>query len=235
MGYAKNNMTEDKRAEVMATLEAAVGRPIEGHDAEWLRFMDLLKLSGCFLPAVKEALEQGRWRQAKNPWAYIKTVARREALKTGLVDSAAEPNMVTDDGGGRRLDFDRWQFAASGFGPTKTNSGVWHQGSGEFADDYERDYNEFGEPLTRFLERLAQHIPHDLRKPDTDTPDWDKIAQRAQLDSGEQLVLAFRLRGIGRDVAIARAAEEERKWIQAAWKRFDRNGLEKLRAVFTAG
>lgn len=37
------------------------------------------------LLAFREAVQQGRWRTAKNPKAYIKTVAKREALKTGLV------------------------------------------------------------------------------------------------------------------------------------------------------
>jgi hypothetical protein len=227
-------MNDDKRAELRAIFEAAVEMPFEGHDAEWVRIMDLLRLPGCFIPAVKDALKQGRWRQARDPRAYIKTVAQREALKMGLVDSAEEPNIVKDDADGRPLNLDLGQFAASGLGPTKTRAGIWHQGSAAFADDYANDYNDFGEPLTRLLERLAQRIPSELRRPNSDTPDWDKIAASAGLDPGERLVLTCRLQGISRDAAIAnQAAEEAKRSIQAAWKRFDRNGLEKLRAVLT--
>jgi hypothetical protein len=235
VNWPGNDMTEDKRAELITIFEAAAGMPIKGHDTEWLRLLDLLKLPGFLIPAVKEALKQGRWRQSRNPRAYIKIVAQREALGMGLVDYADDPNTVTADAGGQPLELDVLAFAANGFGPIKTSSGAWHQGSGEFSDDYQNDYNEFGEHLTTLLERLGQRIPRELRKPETDRPDWVKIAELAELDEGERLVLTCRLWGISRDVAIAgQAAEEDKRWIQAAWKRFDRNGLKKLRAVLIA-
>ena len=37
----------------------------------------------AYLPAVQVALAQGRWRNAKNPKAYIQKVARREASAMG--------------------------------------------------------------------------------------------------------------------------------------------------------
>ncbi len=53
---------------------------------------------------------------------------------------------------------------------------------------------------------------------------WDQIADMAQMDSGERIVLQLRLRGLERDVALAACyTEEDRKLLQAAWKRFDRH------------
>jgi hypothetical protein len=160
-------MSADERAELIALFEAAAEKPIEGHDAVWLRLMDLLNVPGFFFPAVLEALKQGRWRQARNPRAYIKVVAQREALRMGLIDYADDPNTVTADAGGQPVDLDLLAFSANGFGPTKTGGGVWHQGSGKFAEDYQNDCNEFGEHLTTLLERLARRIPRELRNPDT--------------------------------------------------------------------
>lgn len=49
--------------------------------------MDELALPLGFFPAVVEALRQGRWREAKNPKAYLKTVAGREAVKLRLQEN----------------------------------------------------------------------------------------------------------------------------------------------------
>ena len=43
-------------------------------------------------------------------------------------------------------------------------------------------------------------------------------------------MLGYRLIGVGRDRAMAMETDEEsRRALQAAWKRFDRNGMERLR------
>jgi hypothetical protein len=44
------------------------------------------------------------------------------------------------------------------------------------------------------------------------------------MDSGERIVLQLRLRGLERDVALSACyTDEDRKLLQAAWKRFDRH------------
>ena len=53
---------------------------------------------------------------------------------------------------------------------------------------------------------------------------WDHVADMAQMDAGERIVLKLRLSGLERDVALAACyTEEDRKILQAAWKRFDRH------------
>ena len=53
---------------------------------------------------------------------------------------------------------------------------------------------------------------------------WDHVADMAQMDSGERIVLKLRLSGLERDLALAACyTDEDRKLLQAAWKRFDRH------------
>jgi len=64
------------------------------------------------------------------------------------------------------------------------------------------------------------------------SPDWEEIAARADLDEGERLVLRLKLQGISRERAMAnKGSEAERKEIAAAWQRFERRGIAKLRSV----
>jgi hypothetical protein len=63
-------------------------------------------------------------------------------------------------------------------------------------------------------------------------PDWNKWAAAAGLDEWEMKVLGYRLTGVSRRPALAMETDEEsRKALQAAWKRFDRNGMERLRGA----
>ena len=59
--------------------------PTAGHDEEWLQFAHNLRIQAQLLPAIQEALRQGNWRTARTPRAYLKTVAKREAIRIGLV------------------------------------------------------------------------------------------------------------------------------------------------------
>jgi len=53
---------------------------------------------------------------------------------------------------------------------------------------------------------------------------WDRVADMAQMDSGERIVLRLRLLGLERDAALATCyTDDDRKILQAAWKRFDRH------------
>src|SRR5438270_7141750 len=63
-------------------------------------------------------------------------------------------------------------------------------------------------------------------------PDWKKWAAAAGVDEWEMKVLRCRLGGVSREQAMAMQTDEEsRKALQAAWRRFDRNGMERLRGA----
>src|SRR5947209_18730940 len=73
------------KAEWLGVLETAAKVSVEQSSAVWVWLMNELRLGPQYFLAVREAVQQGRWRTAKNPKTSIKTVAKREALKMGLV------------------------------------------------------------------------------------------------------------------------------------------------------
>jgi hypothetical protein len=77
--------TSISKAEWLGVLETAAKLEVEQSSAVWVWLMQELRLGPQYFLAVREAVQQGRWRTAKNPKTYIKTVAKREALKMGLV------------------------------------------------------------------------------------------------------------------------------------------------------
>src|SRR6476660_1607312 len=73
------------KAEWLGVLETAAKLSVEQSSAVWVWIMQELRLGPQYFLAIREAVQQGRWRTAKNPKTYLKTVAKREALKMGLV------------------------------------------------------------------------------------------------------------------------------------------------------
>jgi len=72
------------KAEWLGALETAAKLGVEQSSAIWMWMMQDLGLGPQYFLAIREVVQQGKWRTAKNPKAYIKTVARREAVKMGL-------------------------------------------------------------------------------------------------------------------------------------------------------
>jgi hypothetical protein len=74
------------KAEWLGVLETAAKLSVEQSSAVWVWIMQELRLGPQYFLAIREeVVQQGRWRTAKNPKAYIKTAAKRQALKMGLV------------------------------------------------------------------------------------------------------------------------------------------------------
>jgi hypothetical protein len=224
--------------------------------------MQELRLGPQYFLAIREAVQQGRWRTAKNPKSYIKTVARREALKMGLVNEGSG-NLVTigrarrdgnqSDGekisGEDALEYLGHQYDSRE--AAKGEDGIWRAGAGA-----ERDYSDPLEEHDSYREWLASGMSQeltvvtppseewkaavrkinksaeglDLEARPSVRPDWIKWAAAAGLDEWEMKVLRCRLAGVSREHAIGLLPDEEsRKALQAAWKRFDRNGMDWLR------
>jgi hypothetical protein len=65
--------------------------------------------------------------------------------------------------------------------------------------------------------------------------DWDRVGQLAGMDAGERIVLELQRIGFARESALAACfSEDDRKVLQAAWKRFDRHKAS-LKAVLSTG
>ena len=89
--------TSITKAEWLGALETAAQLGVEQSSAVWVWLMQELRLGPQYFLAVREAVQQGRWRTAKSPKTYLKTVAWREARKMGLVDEG-RGNLVTVSG-----------------------------------------------------------------------------------------------------------------------------------------
>jgi hypothetical protein len=235
-----------ERSELMNLLEGAAAkvgldqtRPDElESDAEWIALVTgVLKLPIRYVAAVQWALSQGRWRTAKNPVAYIRTVARREAAGMG---SRREPKSTLQipenirDEEGERLSLEEYiDFAWADVGAVKVGS-VW------------KARNPLDEPVFMDEEDRVipcvdgRPVPLDLLIPEDDEPDakldinWPKVAERAGLDEEEAEVLTLRGSGITREAMLSRLGKTEkqrRRW-QAAWRRLDRH-MPSVRAVLS--
>lgn len=218
-------MTDLDRAQFLAIFEQAAATPLQGHDHQWVWLIaDVLKMPICYLPAVQVALRQGRWRSAKNPRGYIKTVAQREAVALGLApmsDKGLGLTVPRIPGEQRSMSHDQYIDYMHFDGPVK-EGGVWHARD-SWDDDLDR--------RTRGVAFGGRLVAHDLLKPEDDEEDarlvidWQKVAERAGLDEDEGWILELRLSGFTRERILSSVAEddEERRAYQAAWRRLDRD------------
>jgi len=251
--------SSSSKAEWLGALETAAKVSVEQSSALWVWMMQELGLGPQYFLAVREAVRQGRWRSAKSPKAYIKSVAKREALKMGLAtqDSANLITISTSPSDGEKLS---GEDALEYFGhhydsrdAAKGEDGIWRAGAAA-----ERDCSGPVEEHDSYREWLASGMPAELAivTPPSEEwkvtvremnnsfeglglearpsvrPDWNKWAAAAKLDEWETKVLRCRITGISRERALAMLTDDEsQKALQAAWKRFDRNGMERLRGV----
>jgi hypothetical protein len=251
--------TSISKAEWLGALETAAKLGVEQSSAVWVWLMQELRLGPQYFLAVREAVQQGRWRTAKNPKTYIKTVARREALKMGLV-TEDRSNLVTigrtrSDGeeisGEDALEYLGHQYDSRS--AAKGADGVWRAGAAAG-----HDYGDPREQHESYRDWLVSAVPTGLtvvQQPSQEhkrlidkinartsevhfharplvRPNWKEWAREAGFDKWEKRVLDYRLAGTAREYALAAQPDEEsRKALQSAWKRFDRNGMERLRTA----
>src|SRR5712675_1862291 len=79
------SQSSSTKAEWLGVLETAAKLSVEQSSAVWVWIMQELRLGPQYFLAIREVVQQGRWRTARNPKTYIKTIAKREARKMGLV------------------------------------------------------------------------------------------------------------------------------------------------------
>lgn len=247
------------KAEWLGVLETAAKLSVEQSSAVWVWIMQELNLGPQYFLAIREVVQEGRWRTAKNPKAYVKTAAKRQAQKTGLVkqdsgnlvlvgSSRSEGKEIS---GEEALEHLGHQYDSRD--AAKGEDAIWRAGAagerdpGDPVDEHEsyREWLASGMPrelvivtppseewkaTVRKMNNTFEGL--DLEARSSVRPDWNKWAAAAGLDEWEIKVLGYRLIGVSRDRALAMETDEEsRKALQAAWKRFGRNGMERLRAA----
>ena len=247
------------KAEWLGALETAAKLGVEHSRPVWVWMMQDLGLGPQYFLAIREAVQQGRWRTAKNPRTYIKTVAKREAVKMGLVNEGSG-NLVSVGGIGIDGEEVSSEEALEYLGhhydsrnAAKGEDAIWRAGAAG-----ERDCSDPAEEYDSYREWMAAGMPRELAIVTAPTeewkavvremnhsfegldlearpsvrPNWNKWAESAGLDEWEMKVLRCRLAGMSREQGMKLLPDEEaRRALQAAWKRFERNGMERLRGA----
>jgi hypothetical protein len=240
---------DSKQKQILRLLERTAGRPGELDDGEWILLMKLLKLPLHYQPAVCVALKQDRWRSAKQPAAYIKTVAEREAVNLGLADDPKEGRELVPSvsgTGGEELSLDvtidalefrytsthkvdgRWRAAIGTNWDDEDNLTTRERLVGQLPDDLCETF-EWPDDVRQALEDHGWTVSADPER----VPRWDKIAKRAGLNARERKVLEYKAQGISRDRALQfQQSEKSRKQLQAAWRSVDRKLDDIRKAIF---
>ena len=248
--------SSSSKTEWLGALETAARLSVEKSSAVWVWIMQELRLGPQYFLAIREAVRQGRWRTAKNPKTYIKTIAKREARKMGLVNEDSQDLVTVGDGsyGEETSSEEALEYLGHHYDSrdaAKGEDAIWRAGAAG-----EREPGDPVEEHESYREWLASGMPRelvivtppseewkatiremndsyeglDLEARPSVRPDWNKWAAAAGLDEWEMKVLRCRLAGVSREHAMRLLPEEElRKALQAAWKRFDRNGMDWLR------
>ncbi len=254
-----NSVPTNDRTRWLQVLQIAAESQPDTIDDHWRWLMHELGLPLVHFHEVLIAVAEGRWRKAQNPRAYVKTVARRLAQKQWAKAAAIDRAVVPlGDKPCDREKFSFEEAAdllclRNSAEPSKHTDGIWRRGDGNYEDEpYDDEGNRLND-LT-YRERMLGQVPKRLTKlvpqlqelhadrtnpllTDSHIPliprvevRWESWAKEAGLDIWEYEVLQCKLSQITRDQALANQPNEEgRKAIQAAWRRFDRTGLRKLR------
>lgn len=211
-----------------ALLEAAAkASTYDSNPKLWDELLSALNLDICYQLTIADVLRQGRWRQAKNPRAYIASAAVRSARRKKLPDYSEKEFRRVASGDvngdvGNRID------SAAGFDIEEWGGGGVYErtayGAIRYVDSDDYDLNQ----IPVWLQRGNEY----------DAIDWETVAAYAALKPRMacQLarVLIMRQLGIGRPEAVSRAesAKEDAKAIEAAWKWIDRNFDERIAPLF---
>jgi hypothetical protein len=207
-------------------LKVVAQQPYAACETQWKELLGDMKLGAAYIPAIHAVIKEGRWKTQPNPVAYIRKSAMLCAARMGIVDrrrnqhrevlaadlqyqykDADGEELVHDDRLGTALHRYEQAFGAGG-------------GAGVGAI-FEPDY---------IGNRLADSVLDENLE-----VDWDRVGQLAGMDAGERIVLELQRIGFARDSALAACfSEDDRKVLQAAWKRFDRHKAS-LKAVLSSG
>jgi hypothetical protein len=246
------------REQWIAIFESAASSSPDEMDDQWEWLLDELGIRYDHFEALTETLKQGRWRDAKNPKAYVKTVTRREAIRLGLVEAPDKsmvlvtPRNSSDPRPASQGDVLDEYTLTSERATRKGADGIWRGGSGlgdyhddpEWKEDFDtawdyllsklpddlKETRKDSTEITDFYTRLNERLPDTyFHMPSPVRPKWSVLAERAGFNEWEVLVLRCRLSRISREKAIAGQPDEKsRKALQAAWRQFDRTGMGRL-------
>jgi len=219
MGYKANAMSPE-----IDLLTALSTQPFSACEDQWKQLLHRLFLPLSHIPAIQSVLEKGRWKSQPDPMAYVRKSSLRCAVRLGIVDlrrNYRREVLATDlnfkDADGKSLTNDDRLGTAL------------HRRGEEFRTGLGADHSSIYDE-----DDIINRLPGSLLDKNLEVK-WERVADMAQMDSGERIVLQLQRRGLGRRGALAACyTEEDRKLLEAAWRRFDRK-KEALKGVLQSG
>ena len=211
-------------------------------DAFWISLMrDFLGLPLEYMSAVYEVIRQARWKSATDPRRYLRTAAKREAARLGLVEGRMDKHLVSFSGGtgldGKFISLNDYLDYLNPQGGLQKRGGKWHAVPEDYPEEMLVDCVSYKLPAD-FNREERISVPVQDADNESESPnnmafntviDWEKVAKFAGLDALQRRVLRYHLERVSRDEAMAeQTCQADRKQIQAAWRWFDRAGKHNL-------
>jgi hypothetical protein len=141
----------------ISLLESAARESPDAISSEWSRILQRLKLPLEFFPYVLEAIQQGRWKTARNPKSYIGRVAWRESAKAErkFEDSnPLKPVALPADGSLSMEDaLEHFAHLSDTAEAIKSSDGVWRRGG---IPRFDNDEDEYETVTDRLLSKIPQ-------------------------------------------------------------------------------
>lgn len=222
----------------ISLLDAALQRPGDELNEEWRWLLEQLGMNSEDYPAILKALQQGRWRKADDPKAYLAYVARKEARRDQL-DAEKRDNLVlmptTAEGRSASPEgtLDHVAYVRDATEAVLGSDGIWRSGGGADRDYYSYEEDDDGDPVESYREHLLAKVPGTLKQKKPPSKEWVRTlrwlnkqtesfqhakpsvqvdwkgwAKQAGLDGWETKVLQYRASGVSRDEALAKQSDE---------------------------
>src|SRR4051812_23805738 len=213
MGYKANAMSPE-----IDLLTALSAQPFSACEDQWKQLLHRLFLPLSHIPAIQSVLEKGRWKSQPDPMAYVRKSSLRCAVRLGIVDvrrNSRREVLATD------LSFkgaDGKSLTPNKISHDDRLGTALHRRDKKFRTGLGADHSSIYDE-----DDIINRLPASVLDKNLEVK-WERVADMAQMDSGERIVLKLRLCGLERDVALAACyTDDDRKTLQAAWKRFDRH------------
>jgi hypothetical protein len=203
-------------------------QPFSACQSQWEQLLRRIFLPMSFVPAIQSVLEKGRWKRQPDPMAYVRKGSLRCAVRLGIVDVRrnVRREVLAADLSFKDTD-----------GKSLTNKMTHDDRLGMALHRHDEQFRTgLGAERGAIYDEddITNRLPRSVLDKNLEVK-WNHVADMAQMDSGERIVLQLQRKGMGRRGALAACyTDEDRKLLEAAWRRFDRK-KETLKEVLQSG
>jgi hypothetical protein len=245
LGWTQHDKSDVSHDRIIALFEAVVAKPrYDGNEGIWDNVLELLNHPLCYQPAVSKVIQEGSWRNSRDPKAYVATAAYRQGLAMRLRDftdrgitRVGANNDICNDKDGETVYLpDEDNNYRSSVKQQKESTDEGHLSAEERLERQQYHAAGHGQSDSGLWERVPKWLQHPV---ECNRIDWRIVAEHAALKANmvPDLALALKLRfdeHLTRSAAMLKAAGRS-KQVEAAWKWMDRNWQSRIEPLFGMG